>query len=96
MSAFEIFFTVEMAVILIIFFVSFLDTLRLEAVCDFRILLIQVINDAATADIKAVREWRWRYDKLNEVTFKEMCRKWWKPLTPEAWWEDTSFLRYDD
>jgi hypothetical protein len=34
-----------------------------------------------------------KYETLETVDYNEMVLKFWKPLKPEAWYADTSFLK---
>lgn len=66
---------------------------RNEMVYRFRLFLLsQIRNDYfADADLRIFySEWRW--DVFNSVTYENMLIKFWKPLRPEEWYNDTSFL----
>jgi hypothetical protein len=71
--------------------VSLFALYRNERVYRFRTGMIAQIRDVAMAE--RGRPWAWRYEAYDEVTYTEMMRRFWVPLSPEAWYADTSFLR---
>ena len=64
-----------------------------QRVFRFRRSMLDSIHRASTADVYARRDWRWRYEAFNQVTYDQMMRRPWKRLRPESWYDDTSFLR---
>ena len=68
--------------------------LRNQRVGRFRLELIDRITKAAETDIQGwpLLTWKWRYDILHQVSYERMLYQFWKPLRPEVWWKDTSFL----
>ena len=67
--------------------------LRNHRVGRFRLALIDQISEAAQADLHdGEKSLRWRYDVLNQVSYEHMLYQFWKPLRPDVWWKDTSFL----
>lgn len=43
-------------------------------------------------DIKNKRDWKWRFDELEKVSYNEIFYKFWKRLKVENFWDDLSFL----
>ena len=83
----QIFFTIALA--LILFSLSML--LRNWLVFKYRGVLLSEISKKFKEDIENEREWLWRYDKFEEVTYNEMMYKFWKPLS--SFYKDKSFYQ---
>ena len=83
----QIFFTIVLA--LILFSLSML--LRNWLVFKYRGVLLNEIGKKFKEDIENEREWLWRYDKFDEVTYNEMMYKFWKPLS--SFYKDKSFYQ---
>jgi len=54
-------------------------------------VLLNEIGKKFKEDIENEREWLWRYDKFDEVTYNEMMYKFWKPLS--SFYKDKSFYQ---
>lgn len=65
-------------------------TIRNERTLAMRTSMLQDILYASLHDLG--NDNTWRYDKFNEVSYNTIMWKWWKPLKPEAFYDDTSFL----
>jgi hypothetical protein len=66
---------------------------RTTKVYEFRRGVIDTVYELSGGDVHKNKEWRWRWDAFETVDFGEMVNKFWRPLTPEEWWKDTSFLK---
>jgi hypothetical protein len=64
--------------------------IRNDYVLAFRHKLIKQISAAAKADIEAGRDWEWRYEIYETVSYDQMVYKFWKPL--ESFYQDRSFI----
>lgn len=51
------------------------------------------IHELSLKDIDAGRPWNWRWEKYEEVKYETMLNRFWKPLKPEAFYSDLSFLQ---
>lgn len=69
---------------------------RNDAVLKFRQELLEQVSAAANADVDAGKEWKWRYLKLEYVTYEEMLWPPWKKLVAENYWGHLGFLFPDD
>ena len=83
----QIFFTIALALILF----SLLMLCRNKLVFKYRGVLLNEIGKKFKEDIENEREWLWRYDKFDEVTYNEMLYKFWKPLS--SFYKDKSFYQ---
>ena len=83
----QIIFTIALA--LILFSLSML--LRNWLVFKYRGVLLNEIGKKFKEDIENEREWLWRYDKFDEVTYNEMMYKFWKPM--DSFYKDKSFYQ---
>lgn len=64
---------------------------RISQVNSYRISLIDQIDKAVKKNLeRGELNWKWRYQRLSEVTYHEMVWKFWKPLN--SFYKDTSFL----
>ena len=76
--------TIETIIITILFLVVFLPSflmLRALTVYDYRIKAAGKVKARSYADVRADRDYKWRYKELNRVSSDEMVRKFWKPLS---------------
>jgi len=76
---------------LILISISMLMLLRNWLVSKYRGVLLSEISKKFKEDIENEREWLWRYDKFDEVTYDEMMYKFWKPLS--SFYKDKSFYQ---
>ena len=76
---------------LILISISMLMLLRNWLVSKYRGVLLSEISKKFKEDIENEREWLWRYDKFDEVTYNEMMYKFWKPLS--SFYKDKSFYQ---
>lgn len=53
--------------------------------------LLDVVSHLAKRDISRGLPFMWRYDMLNSVRYRDILYSF-KPLEPESYWEDLSFL----
>lgn len=53
---------------------------RNEAVYQFRTELLRRISQKADEDIQAGREYEWRYQMFDSITYKDMVMRFWKDL----------------
>jgi len=53
--------------------------------------ILKKVDKKCKADVSAGREWRWRYDELDKLSFNEMCNKFWRPL--ESFIKDDKFIK---
>jgi len=64
---------------------------RNDKVYAHRMALLKTISQRAQDDITAHRDWRWRYDLFEAVSYTRMWLEWWKPL--ESFYDRVSLLR---
>lgn len=64
---------------------------RNAEVARYRQALLTKVSDAARVDIAEGRDWQWRYDMYNEVSYHDQVRQFWKPL--DDFYTDKSFMR---
>ncbi len=67
--------------------------IRNDKVYNFRKNLLDIIGRCSKDDIKNGRDYYWRYKKYEEVTYKDMVYKFWKPLKVESFYKDDKFLK---
>lgn len=60
-------------------FVAFM-MLRNNQVCDFRINLLHKVSNVAINDIEHGRDWKWRYVKMQQVSYGRMLFQFWRRL----------------
>lgn len=65
---------------------------RVNKIYDFRKNMINQISLQCKRDIYAFKNWEWRYNYFETVSFYYMLHKFWKPLKPELFYKDLSFL----
>ena len=53
---------------------------RNNQVCEYRLTLLKAVSQKAQEDIYAGREWKWRYDQFEAVSYNKMWLNWWEPL----------------
>lgn len=63
---------------------------RNNRVAAFRRELLLQVSDAATDDIAKGREWHWRYEEYEKVTYNQMVLSF-KPLTVESFYQSRMF-----
>lgn len=87
----EIIFLVAILVCLVLTLLFvFADVSRMKRVAMYRLSLLDKIDQCASADLLDGRDYKWRYDMFNSVSFEEMCNKPWKSL--DSFYPDKSFL----
>ena len=64
---------------------------RNYSVFNYRIKLLDDIHHAAQVDIALDRDWKWRYDEFNTVTYKQMLNSL-KSL--DSFYPDKSFTEW--
>jgi hypothetical protein len=60
----------------------------------YRGRVLDAISRCADGDIKARREWRWRFDAFRRVSYDDMMMAPWKP--PSWFYPDKAFMRCDE
>ena len=65
---------------------------RNNQVYAFRQILLEKIHAGTMDDIRHNRDWLWRHEAYNMVSYNVMYNKFWLKLVPESFWIDTSFL----
>lgn len=63
---------------------------RNNQVYRFRISLLDTMWQYSSEEDYAT--YKWRHEVFASVSYKQMCNQFWKPLTPEAFYSNTSFL----
>lgn len=53
---------------------------RNNKVADYRHYLLEQIRVAGKLDIANGRNWQWRYDEYETVSYNEMMWRFWKPI----------------
>ena len=86
----------------------FLALIRNQQVFVFRQAMLEIISQRSGAAIQDLQHdpelsvdkinatgdfMSYRYATYETVPYNEMVLKFWKPLKPEAWYDDISFLR---
>jgi hypothetical protein len=82
--------------ILLVFGLVYLLLRRNQQVLRFLNKLTTDVYMAGNADMEAGVDPFWRLSELTKVNQTAMVFQFWRPLTPEEWWSDTSFLRQED
>lgn len=85
----EIFF-VAPGIILTFSIFMMIRTFRVHA---FLTSVLEIVSIKGQEDIDAGRNWEWRYEELDKVSFDSMMVRFWKPLKVKSFWKDDSFLR---
>lgn len=62
-------------------------------VAELRGSMLRTMRPLCNADVEAGRAYEWRLDMYDTVTYSKMLFSFWKHLTPEAFYKDTSFLK---
>jgi len=75
--------------LLLAFFMMYRNT----AVFTFRMQIIAKVSEMAQLDIANKKEWQWRYDIQDRVSYDYMMYRFWIPLKVENFWDDLSFIR---
>lgn len=70
---------------------SLIMLIRNDQVHEYQIKMLHEASKKAKEDIKANRDWRWRYEEFEKVSYDEMVYKFWKPLN--SFYKDKSFLK---
>lgn len=65
---------------------------RTKRVFRFKTSLLNIVDLHAGYDIRSGKEWIWRFDMLDTVSFQTMVWKFWKPLKAENFYKDTAFI----
>jgi hypothetical protein len=68
----------------------FIDLRRNDKVHDYRIYLINRIQEAVEADIANNRPWEWRLEVYRSVSYNDMMKHWSVPL--DKFYPDKSFI----
>ena len=63
---------------------------RNQGVSEYRHGLLDRIHELASREASSGREWKWRYDAYNEITYMKQWREFWRPL--DSFYDDRSFL----
>lgn len=84
--------TVTIGVGLIGLLVIFFMWTRNRRVYRFRIVLLQIVAAAATMDEMQGNDPAWRWDVLSSVTYQQMVRQFWRPLTLLEFFPDPAFI----
>jgi hypothetical protein len=71
---------------------SVLMLIRNKKVSEFRRWMLDTIHEHSVTDIRAGHNYDWRYKAYESVDYDTMVYKFWRPLKPESFYEDTSFL----
>lgn len=53
---------------------------RNNKVYAYRMALLKIISQKSQEDIYANRDWRWRYDYFEAVSYTKQWLEWWRPL----------------
>lgn len=61
-------------------------------VYNFRMITLNLVSAASKDDIENNRDFGWRYEYLNMVTYDEMLWKFWKPLRVSSFYKDSKFI----
>ena len=72
---------ITIIILLIILSLSIILLGRNHSVYHYRIEIANEITKKAKEDLNNNREWRWRYDEFEKVSYDEMFLKFWKPLS---------------
>ncbi len=70
--------------------VAITGLIRNQLVYNYRVRLLDQIHDEARKDIQAGRDWEWRHQIFEQVTYNQMVFKFWKPLS--SFYPDKSFI----
>lgn len=57
----------------------------------FRMEILDLVHKKATEDIYEDREWKWRYETLDEVSYEKILFSL-KDFKVENYWKDTKFV----
>jgi hypothetical protein len=82
------------ACVLVVCTSSYLVNERIIRVCDFRCAVLERICDLAVSDFDSGHDQLAlsRLEAFDTVSMSRMVVQVWKPLRPESFWNDTSFL----
>lgn len=88
-----IFLGVIQALCLVGIVFSFFMLYRNKQVYAFRSWMLDEASRCAKIDINAGRDGLWRYAPLRAEDYHKMVKEFWRPLVPNEWYEDLSFIR---
>lgn len=54
------------------------------------------LRSAMIEKVYSYPDWQWRQAEFHKVTYREVAYKFWKPVTPKAFYDDVSFLEPSD
>ena len=66
--------------------------LRNQKVFHLRTTMLQEVSRLAEKDIENRRDYKWRYEAFEQVSYDQMMRQFWKPVSVRAFYKDTDFL----
>ena len=85
-----IFATVVIAVWGTLFALLIVLSVRNQKVANDRGKMLDEIQHASLDDIANRKEWYWRYEAYDQVSYYKQALMFWKPL--RSFWNDLSFL----
>ena len=53
---------------------------RNSKVCKERLKIINIISELASSDIYSNKDWRWRYEEFDTISYATMLLTFWKPI----------------
>lgn len=65
---------------------------RNHRVRSLRVAMIGVVMAASQLDAQLGRDYAWRMEMLDSVSYDDMMRKFWRPVRLDAFYPDPSFL----
>lgn len=65
---------------------------RVGQVLKLFIQMLDAVSSAANIDIRNGKDWQWRYDYLNRVSFDKILYTLWRPLKPESFYSNLDFM----
>ena len=84
-----IFYTVVLSIMVL----AIICGVRNEMVSRYRGRLIQDIHNSCAVDINLRRDWQWRYEAYDKVSYNSMVLQFWRPL--DSFYPDQSFRHPD-
>ena len=69
--------------------------IRTNMVAKFRLNILDITYECAKHDAENGLDWQWRYKAFESVSFDRMVWSF-KRLTPENYYQDTTFLEMTD
>jgi hypothetical protein len=73
---------------------TMLGCVRLFYVTEARRNVLDAVSECSTKDINAKREWRWRFEAFQAVSFDSMLFVPWRSV--QSFYADTGFMRCDE